>query len=971
MLPMAAAGQQRPGAAHFPGMVRAPGAAGFPVGGGGGNSARALNKGPSNPAATQRAASTELPAAMRRPNAGGAVMRRPLIGMSSAGAAAPAAGRAAGVPASREAANGGASGGSSARTTGRTAGTSPGATVSSGRRLSPTQRSATGASQASPMLASSYAPAATSSHSHVPPSFHGGLSQATSPAGASAPSAASRSGPLSQRSAHQFSTSPASSSSNTGVSGAAASASGLSGADARSLFGTSSASGAAGGGGAVREPRHSGAQSSSPGPQSAGQRRPSGSATQLATSARSHIGRRASPVQSPSATSSGRLRTVGGGSHVQPPQDGQERVRRISRAAGATGGSSHTAAAGGVASAQASMPASLAASPEPSFMDASFTRDRSILDDSNLQLRTPMNDSFVSTAPTASQTRQAPEPKQVEEHNVVTEFFEKGARDSSFATSVLTGSRMDVTLYYEKRRIQNLLRRVYETMQERFSLESVATQACNLGSVYDRLSQAVGLPPMNSRLEEVRLGDALDVYTLWPPELSGNDRAEVFATLTAPTAAVVKGIVSRHAARQCPDRAAFQEGFARLPFNLPDFPVPTHLLSSAMQPLSADRPSGFTPEQTKNVADTVATVFAVEQTGLGRLRDFFLTGLVSLEEIQGALPRLVHYRLVQAAVVKIIRAGAPYLKGDEWQDLVFNVRTKEACGHSPEVQDVAHEVSELRSQASISWLTNALSPVSQQRDAISLNTSQADLGDVVAGSGAAANGDACNQSWLSQAASEHLGFLGHHHQPASRAPVTEPLPTREVRNETPVLSFYTGQTNPEDWLGRRASSMEPEAEPAARSSPAAESRGEPRGGGLISWGGGVAAASTSPAIGQSTSTRSVLSNSSTSRVVDWSSVTDGTGAPRSVGSNHSADAGAGARLTWGTSQFKREVAAAMGKAAAEQAAQNGNMPDPVAWMDLELHQMECGGPYLARAFERCCQLYLEDRCRSGKSSDGY
>merc|ERR1719362_2529873 len=132
-------------------------------------------------------------------------------------------------------------------------------------------------------------------------------------------------------------------------------------------------------------------------------------------------------------------------------------------------------------------------------------------------------------------------------------------------------------------------------------------------------------------------------------------------------------------------------------------------------------------------------------------------------------------------------------------------------------------------------------------------------------------------------------------------PVTEPLPCRDLRSEEPV-SF-----------------MRPEVEEA----PPAPSPPAPR------------------------------------RVVDWSTASrgGGNGSLCSTRGSHQADEGAGARLSWGTSGFKKELAAALSKAIAnetDQAANNNT--DYLAWVSLDLHH-ECGGPFLARAFVRCCQLY--------------
>jgi len=84
----------------------------------------------------------------------------------------------------------------------------------------------------------------------------------------------------------------------------------------------------------------------------------------------------------------------------------------------------------------------------------------------------------------------------------------------------------------------------------------------------------------------------------------------------------------------------------------------------------------------------------MEQVGLERVKDFFLCGAISLEEIQAALPQLVAESLVEEAVISVIRAGSSRFTQREWNALVLSltgvpdedmVATKlpESPGHGP------------------------------------------------------------------------------------------------------------------------------------------------------------------------------------------------------------------------------------------------------------------------------------------------
>merc|ERR1719409_2191530 len=132
--------------------------------------------------------------------------------------------------------------------------------------------------------------------------------------------------------------------------------------------------------------------------------------------------------------------------------------------------------------------------------------------------------------------------------------------------------------------------------------------------------------------------------------MSEEDRSEVFLALTVPTSVFVHSLASGQPQAKELTKRMFCEGLSRVPYNVPDFPVPTHLLTQTQR---GDR--GYSNEVVGEVAQNIAGIFGTGQTGLEHVKDFFLCGLLSLEEIQGALPKLVPQSLVEEAVMKIIR----------------------------------------------------------------------------------------------------------------------------------------------------------------------------------------------------------------------------------------------------------------------------------------------------------------------------
>lgn len=466
--------------------------------------------------------------------------------------------------------------------------------------------------------------------------------------------------------------------------------------------------------------------------------------------------------------------------------------------------------------------------------------------------------------------------------NAVAEFLcREAVPEQELASSTL----IDVPQYFEKRRVQNSLRRLLEAVHEHVFGLHANVQAIDLGVAFDRMAEYAGCraSPEGLSLTEQQFSNFLEAYGIWPPEFLHKDRSEVFTALLVPTTAVARAVLSGGHLRTVLTRQALCEGFDQVPFNLADYPVPAHLLRG-------EPTKGFTTEQSEAVAEAVAATFATQKTGLDRVKDFFLTGLVSVEEIQMALPNLFPVRLVEDAAAHIIQAAAPLFTPEEWQDLVISVRTLSATaleegGEPCQLGPEACAADELVPQAA-TFSVSLASPQPQHRDL-------------------SATGCLSERSGATEA---EVG-MRRCREGLEAGAVTEPLPCRELRSEDPVR-FMISEA---EQRGNHASELRVQA-PAAPEPP---------------------------------------------RVIDWSTVRQDAGASAcGIIRGHQADEGAGGRSTWGTSAFKKELAASSAKWAGDKVLPGGM--DCLALVSLDLLP-ESGGPYLARAFVRCCQLYTRRR----------
>lgn len=247
--------------------------------------------------------------------------------------------------------------------------------------------------------------------------------------------------------------------------------------------------------------------------------------------------------------------------------------------------------------------------------------------------------------------------------DVVAEFFRLGAP--------VVPSHTNVDHYWQKRRLQNNLRRVLELVQEHFGFEGESRD--EIRAAFDSLNDHHPDPCEGPHAwSQSHFCTVFDSASLWPWDMSVRDRCEVFSSLRVPSLSASRTVLGGRSMLPL-DRETFGDGFNKVPFNLPDFPVPTHLMPASM----VRRREAFTAQEIQELAEVVILTFCMQKTGLGKIKDVFQCGLLSLEEIQMTLPRLTPLSLVRDAVELIIRMAAPLLAQDEWRTLVVEARNSQ------------------------------------------------------------------------------------------------------------------------------------------------------------------------------------------------------------------------------------------------------------------------------------------------------
>jgi len=475
--------------------------------------------------------------------------------------------------------------------------------------------------------------------------------------------------------------------------------------------------------------------------------------------------------------------------------------------------------------------------------------------------------------------------------------------------------RIDAQRYWEMRRVQNSLRRVLEGLEELLGLEVGASPTTISSALWEHFF------PEFRCVDEQAFVAALERSGMWPPEMSAADRTEVFAALRVPSAAAVRALTAGQPPTMQLSRRMVCEGFARLPFNIPDFPVPASLYDPALVGLGVDQ-----------VAKLVAAAFSREVFGLEKTKDYYLTGLLSLEQIQAALPYVVKDSVVEQAAAQVIRTATAMFTPREWQTMVLSIRVgplqqEEAEPDPAQLREQQHHFlhqqhQELEQQHLLQQLLCQEQQLAvqdrrlQQQQMVPPTPPRAPCRDLLAsprmhsrqcdgGYGASAiaaaapsNGNGGADSPPTERRRRQTVPSG---SPQSAGAMTEPLSNRGVLCGEPVKfteSFARSGIFPHimDW----------------RSSP------DDAGGG---------AATDAAAAAQDCAEASFLDPS-----------------------GHQADEGAGLRPS--AQEQTNGVQEQVGLPSPEAERQD----DPVRFISLDMHN-ECLGPFLSDAFIRCCQLY--------------
>ncbi|KAF4681959.1 hypothetical protein FOZ60_011331 [Perkinsus olseni] len=248
--------------------------------------------------------------------------------------------------------------------------------------------------------------------------------------------------------------------------------------------------------------------------------------------------------------------------------------------------------------------------------------------------------------------------------------------------------------YYDKRRVENNLRRFLEHIEEWWNENEESD--VDLGKLFDKYvaaaEKALGESQRRSGggssscgVHEPLFRQRLTSLSLWPAGLALGDKQEVFTSIVVPTAKALRGCSKAHRIPTLMTKSQFVERLVDVPFNVPDYPVPADKLTA--QHLSAGEVATYLAE-----AVLEADLKEHEVVGVGPssrhkavLKDFTACGLVSVEELQALLfaqiavgreharnplrivtrDGLFPLKIVEAAVMKIIRRTVSLLP--EWR----------------------------------------------------------------------------------------------------------------------------------------------------------------------------------------------------------------------------------------------------------------------------------------------------------------
>lgn len=489
-------------------------------------------------------------------------------------------------------------------------------------------------------------------------------------------------------------------------------------------------------------------------------------------------------------------------------------------------------------------------------------------------------------------------------------------------------TRIDTSRFWETRRVQNALRRVVESLQEHYAprnssgvLERLSAESLSSCAFIDLNNWAcknyttlgyAGPHEFAAGLDQNAFIEAMNGLELWPPEMHPDDHVEVFLAYMASSALTVKGFARGQSQPRELTKALVREGLSNVPFNLPDFPVPMMLLERTDN--AFDKVNGqYNPGIVDQCAQEVARTFA--RSGRDAVKDFYLTELLSVEEIQIALTALYPLDMVDKACCDVVAKTSHLFTPTEWDNLVHKVRMDKSL-HEIEMQDDDHDdpapAPQLDTPPRPAWTGDA--PLQAYRVEPPANDQQQP--EFLQAY------PTVNAPLASGYESPPVGYMGYgqprlnsgHNSPElpgnyrllPTGARTEPMQRREIAEE-PVL--------PLQYLPREAPASSPS-----------------------SW-----------------------RRKGDAHKVNWSSSEYALGSSPEQ-SGHQADEGAGTPQHSGVDIRSPGTADPALDASANShltAAETLRPDDPLLWISLEMQRSDtkCSGPYLLRAFERCCQIH--------------
>ncbi|KAF4674981.1 putative aminopeptidase npepl1 [Perkinsus chesapeaki] len=195
---------------------------------------------------------------------------------------------------------------------------------------------------------------------------------------------------------------------------------------------------------------------------------------------------------------------------------------------------------------------------------------------------------------------------------------------------------IDLCRYYDKRRVENNLRRFLENLEEWWNEREGVGVALDLGILYDKYILAEVDAAVDGGLYEPVFRKRISGLGLWPAELALGDKQEIFTAIVVQTARVLRECSKSHRIPTRMTKRQFVERMLDVPYNVPDYPVPSDKLADKL-------PTGEVANKLAeaileaDLKDYDAAGVGVSYTGKAVLRDFTACGLVSSEELQSLL----------------------------------------------------------------------------------------------------------------------------------------------------------------------------------------------------------------------------------------------------------------------------------------------------------------------------------------------